>query len=173
MHHKLHIFFALSLFCAVFLTSCSSYLSNNFAPQTLEEKKIQATRNIQVIKDNKVQTMFFATFLNDIEHRFYSNLLYFFVEITDANYEQVNLARFAFDIKDKEGKKHTPNYIKEISPNEFDEIFAPVNKWSQCYLIAFDKSNYIDEKNLRLEVIIDDEAYELDFSFYVLPFSII
>lgn len=159
--------------CAIVCSSCTIYLNRDFAPQTLEEKKIQATRSFQVIKDNQVQTMLFATFLNGIEKSFYPNLMYFFVEITDANHEKINLARFSFLLQDKKGQKHIPHYIKELSKNEFDEIISPLNRWSQCYLIAFEKSSQIDEKNVQLQVLVDDEPYELDFSFHILPFSII
>lgn len=155
------------------LTSCSTYFLRPFASQTLEEKKIQATRSIQILKDNQVEIMVFATFLNDIEHSFYPNLIYFFVEITDANHRKVNLARFSFAIIDKQGDTHAPNYIKEFSKDEFDEIITPLNKWSQCYLVAFDKSSKIDEKNISLQMNVDDESYALDFSFHILPFSII
>ncbi|MGX2970818.1 hypothetical protein [Helicobacter sp. T3_23-1059] len=168
-----NLLFIAMFFASFFFTSCSTYFLRPFAPQTLEEKKIQATRSVQIIKDNQVETMVFATFLNDIEHSFYPNLMYFFVEITDANHRQINLARFSFSLIDKQGNKHAPNYIKEFSKDEFDEIISPLNKWSQCYLVAFDKSSNIDEKNISLQMIVDDESYALDFSFYILPFSII
>lgn len=170
---SLNPFFLAIFFASFFLTSCSTYFSRPFAPQTLEEKKIQATRSIQIIKDNQVEIMVFATFLNDIEKSFYPNLMYFFVEITDANHKKVNLARFSFSIIDKQGNKHFPNYIKEFSKDEFDEIISPLNKWSQCYLVAFDKSSNIDKKNISLQMNVDDESYALDFSFHILPFSII
>lgn len=165
------------MFASVFacgIAGCTSYFEKGYHPAVLEEKKIQSTRKIQIIKDGKIDLVIFATYLNDIEQNFYKNQEYFFVEFYAPSQEPLNLKRIQLEIATKDSEKwESPLYMRKIPPNEYDNIFMPLNKWSSCYLVAFEKSENIDDEKVRLRVRVDEKVDIFDFSFKVIPFEII
>ncbi|SQB98653.1 hypothetical protein [Helicobacter fennelliae] len=188
--------FFLALLFAIFLSSCSNYLQQNLHPSVLEEKKIQATRKAEIINDNKVEILFLATYLNEIENSFYQNLEYFFVEIYTPNHEPINLKRIHFQLTTNNANNNSidsdnsiidsaiagtnastkpflePLYIRQIKPNEYDSVLSPTNKWSSCYLVAFQKTNIIDTEKIGLNIIYDETPLKFDFSIKKIPFQI-
>ncbi len=167
--------FASVLACAFVggIAGCTSYFEKGYHPAVLEEKKIQSTRKVQIIKDDKIDLVIFATYLNDIEKSFYKNQEYFFVEFYAPSQEPLNLKRIQLEIAAQDNSWHTPLYMRKIPPSEYDNIFMPLNKWSSCYLVAFEKSENIDDEKVRLRVRVDEKADIFDFSFQVIPFQVI
>lgn len=165
------------MFASVFacgIAGCTSYFEKGYHPAVLEEKKIHSTRKIQIIKDDKIDLVIFATYLNDIEQNFYKNQEYFFVEFYAPSQEPLNLKRIQLEIATKDAQKwESPLYMRKIPPSEYDNIFMPLNKWSSCYLVAFEKSENIDDEKVRLRVRVDEQVDIFDFSFKVIPFEII
>ncbi len=160
----------LVLACA--FVSCTNYFEKGYHPELLEERKIQATRKFQIIRNDKIDLVVFATYLNDIERTYYKNLEYFFIEIYAPSQEPIIFKRLRIDLATRDGKSWLePQYIRLLNKNEYDEVLHPINKWSNCYLVAFAKSTLIDTDKMLLRIVVDEQEEKLDYSFKVIPFQ--
>ena len=153
--------------------ACTNYFESGYHPQMLEEKKIQATRKFQTLRDEKIDLVVFATHLNEIERTYYKNLEYFFVELYAPSQEPINLYRVQIELSNANGVWEEPRYIRKITPDEYDAVLKPINKWSSCYLVAFEKLSMEKSDNAKLRISIDGEPQVLDFSYFVIPFQAI
>ncbi len=160
------------MIAALVLVSCTNYFEKGYHPQMLEEKKIQATRKLQTIRNDKIDLVIFATYLNDIERTYYKNLEYFFIEIYAPSQEPIILQRLHIQIATRDGKTWLdPQYMRLLGKDEYDAVLHPINKWSNCYLVAFVKSPLIDTDNMLLRIMVDEQVSILDYGFKVIPFQ--
>ena len=153
---------------------CTSYFEKGYHPEVLEEKKIQATRKTQTIKNEAIDLVVLITYLNEIEYSYYDNLCYFFVEIYAPSQEPLNFKRLHIELSgDNKNTWHQARYMRLLSPKEYDRVLKPVNKWSNCYLVAFDKVNFTNVNSALVRLWIDEEEKFFDFSFEVIPFQML
>ncbi len=179
-------------------SGCSSYFENKFQLGAFEEKRIQTTKKGEITKDNKISLVVLVTYLNNLNYRFYNNMRYFFVEFYSPSSEPINLKRFRFELDVIQGfsKKLQQNqnwdaiiarnlqsmrsttihieplYVHFIAPQDYDILFHPINKWSQCYLVAFPRYKLNDD-NVKFRIYVDEVPLLFDFSFNILPFKIL
>lgn len=155
------------------LGACTNYFESGYHPQMLEEKKIQATRKFQILRDEKIDLVVFATHLNEIERSYYKNLEYFFIELYAPSQEPINLHRVKMELFSANGVWEEPHYIRKLAQDEYDEVLKPINKWSSCYLVAYEKLPLDKSDHAKLRISIDGEPQVLDFSYFVIPFQAI
>lgn len=162
----------LVLVFAFTFVSCTNYFEKGYRPELLEERKIQATRKFQIIRNDKIDLVVFATYLNDIERTYYKNLEYFFIEIYAPSQEPIIFKRLRINLATHDRKSWLdPQYIRLLNKDEYDEVLRPINKWSNCYLVAFAKSTLIDADKMLLRIAVDEHEERLDYSFKVIPFQ--
>ncbi|PAF52767.1 hypothetical protein [Helicobacter sp. 13S00477-4] len=157
--HK--IFFLIALF----FLGCNSYYIDSYKPDIIAEKKIQASRKGQIIKNQKPVVIAVATHLNEVDDVVYGGREYFFVEIFSEDQ-----SIFLNDMIDFTLFKKPPIWVREIKKDEFDEILHSSNKWSKVYLIAFNKLDPLSSRNAKLIM----EVYGLgkivfDFAYQAIP----
>lgn len=153
-------------FIFIFLIyGCNSYYNISYKPDIVAEKKIQASRKAEIIKDNKPLVIAVAVHLNEVDDIVYGGREYFSVEIfsEDKNIFLNNMISFYLFGK-------SPIWSREIKKDEYDEILQPSNKWSKLYLVAFDKLDPLDSRKAKLVI----EVYHVgkmvfDFSYQAIP----
>lgn len=151
------ILFSLFVFCG-----CNSFFSNSYTLDVVAEKKVQASRKGEILKDQKVVLVATVMHLNDVSVVAYHGREYFFVEIYDEG--QLN------GYIDYKLNGSSPLWIREIQSDEFDEILKPNNKWSKCYLVAFKSVGKLELREMFLKMeVIGVGTMNFDFGFKSLP----
>ncbi|WP_104696781.1 MULTISPECIES: hypothetical protein [unclassified Helicobacter] len=155
------IVFCFPLF--LFFQGCNSFFSNNtYALDIVGEKKVQASRKGEIVKDNKVLVVATVTHLNEVSALTYRGREYFFVEF----YSEDDIGNFV----EYHLNKLKPLWVREITKDEFDEVLKPNNKWSKCYLVAFDSIGGIGAREMILGMdVVGFGIMEFDFGFKTLP----
>ncbi|RDU62657.1 hypothetical protein [Helicobacter sp. MIT 14-3879] len=151
-----------------FFSGCGLY-HNSYKPSILFEKKINSSRKAQIIKDNKTVLIATATYLNNVDSSIYNgDREYFLIEVFSE-----------LDIPFKEYMHFslTNNvsflWIRELQTNEDDEILSSYNKWSKSFLIAFDRLEYQQKKNMKLTLDVDNVgSMTFDFTYEILEMKL-
>lgn len=147
----------------LFFQGCNSFFSNNhYTLDIVSEKKVQASRKGEIIRGNKVLAIATVTHLNEVSALVYHGREYFFVEL----YSEDDIGDFIeYDLNNS-----NPLWVREIAQDEFDEILKPNNKWSRCFLVAFNAIGGIGAREIVLNMnIIGLGTMKFDFSFKILP----
>lgn len=139
------------LFISLLFTSCSS--KNNafkyFQKKDVETKGIQATQKVDILKDNEIDIILWATYLNKIDNKISnSNNEVFLVSLYFANSESQNIEdnNYKFSLNGKDSAS-----IEKIEEdNENFKSLMLKNNWGNYYLIKFDSLE--NSTNLELEL---------------------
>ena len=138
------------LFISLFFVSCSE--KNNafkyFDKDDVETKGVQYTKKTDILKENEVDVIFLATYLNKIDKNIStSNEELFLVSVYFANKDSQDIFEnnYSFSL----------NGIEAISTQKVEkdnENFKSLmlkNSWGNYYLVKF---NSLDVYNLRIEL---------------------
>ncbi len=120
-----------------------------FEKKDIETKGIQFTKKIDILKENEVDIIFMATYLNKID-----------MKISDTKNEVFLISTFFVNVETQDIEKNAYKFllngkeavwIEKIEKN--DERFKDLmlkNYWGNYYLVKFDFSE--NEYNLKLEL---------------------
>ena len=152
----MHKFLPLILISILF-TSCTSKNSafKNFDKDHIETKSIQFTKKANILKDNEVETIMWATYLNKIDKNIYNyKREVFLVSLYFANAESQSIKTNGYKFL-LNGKESTLLEKVEKDNENFKSLMKK-NSWGNYYLVKFDTQN--DNSNLKLELSNEDSS---------------
>ncbi|PUE64072.1 hypothetical protein [Arcobacter caeni] len=141
----------LLMFISLFFVSCSS--KNNafkyFEKDEIETKGVQYTKKTDILKDNEVDVIFWATYLNKVDKK-----------ISDTN-EELFLVSVYFTNKESQDifENNYSFLLNEIEPTSFEKVdkdnenFKSLmlkNNWGKYYLVKF-KSQDVYNLTIKLK----------------------
>ncbi|MBY0540007.1 MAG: hypothetical protein K2P52_01150 [Campylobacterales bacterium] len=141
----------LLMFISLFFVSCSS--KNNafkyFEKDEIETKGVQYTKKTDILKDNEVDVIFWATYLNKVDKK-----------ISDTN-EELFLVSVYFTNKESQDifENDYSFFLNEIEPTSFEKVdkdnenFKSLmlkNNWGKYYLVKF-KSQDVYNLTIKLK----------------------
>lgn len=150
------------LFCLLFV-GCENRFDTAYMPDYTEEKRTQATRKGEIIKDLRPVVSVFITHLNDVDPITYHQREFFFVEIFTQDTRIYDNGGFNYTLQSTHGPL-TPMWVRPIDKDEFDKILHTTSKYARGYLLAFEKLDYISEQDAKLTMEIDGLG-EMHFNF--------
>lgn len=139
------------MFISLFFVSCSS--KNNafkyFEKDEIETKGVQYTKKTDILKDNEVDVIFWATYLNKVDKK-----------ISDTN-EELFLVSVYFTNKESQDifENDYSFFLNEIEPTSFEKVdkdnenFKSLmlkNNWGKYYLVKF-KSQDVYNLTIKLK----------------------
>jgi PBP1b-binding outer membrane lipoprotein LpoB len=130
------------LIVSLFFTSCSN--KNNafkyFEKDEIETKGVQYTKKTDILKNNEVEVIFWATYLNKIDKNI-SNLNeeLFLVSVYFTNKESQDLFENNYSLS-LNGIDSTSTQKVEKDNENFKSIMLK-NSWGNYYLVKFDAQN--------------------------------
>ena len=139
------------IFISLFFVSCSS--KNNafkyFEKDEIETKGVQYTKKTDILKDNEVDVIFWATYLNKVDKK-----------ISDTN-EELFLVSVYFTNKESQDifENNYSFLLNEIEPTSFEKVdkdnenFKSLmlkNNWGKYYLVKF-KSQDVYNLTIKLK----------------------
>ena len=139
------------MFISLFFVSCSS--KNNafkyFEKDEIETKGVQYTKKTDILKDNEVDVIFWATYLNKVDKK-----------ISDTN-EELFLVSVYFTSKESQDifENNYSFLLNEIEPTSFEKVdkdnenFKSLmlkNNWGKYYLVKF-KSQDVYNLTIKLK----------------------
>jgi PBP1b-binding outer membrane lipoprotein LpoB len=141
------------LFISLLFTSCSSKNSafKYFQKKDVETKGIQATQKIDILKDNEIDIILWATYLNKIDNKISnSKIEVFLVSLYFANSESQNIenSNYKFLLNGKESIS-TEKIEKD---NENFKSLMLKNNWGNYYLVKFDLLENSSNSKLEFEL---------------------
>ncbi|PAF48400.1 hypothetical protein BKH46_00355 [Helicobacter sp. 12S02634-8] len=149
----------------VLLSGCVSYYSGGYKPDVIVERKIQASRKGEIIKDEKPIVVAVATHLNEVDNVVYGGREYFFVEIFSERQDVFYHGMISFTLFGK-----PPIWVREIKKDEYDEILSASNKWSRTFLVAFDVLDPLASRKAKLVMdIYDVGKITFNFAYQAIP----
>lgn len=158
---KIFLFF-LSLWI---FSGCASYYAQTYKPDILVEKKIQASRKGEILRDGKPEVIAIATHLNEVDEVIYNKREYFFIEVFSENKSIFLNGLITYDLFG-----NMPLWVREIKKDEFDEILHPSNRWSRVFLIAFFKLDSLVSRDAKLTMDLYGWGKIIfDFSYQAMP----
>ncbi len=122
---------------------------NNF-PHTIEQARaIEFTKKSNILYENRVNTMFFASYLNKIDEKYVSNTLdSFIIGFFRVNQENHEISKNGYTLT-LNGLK--PSYILELDPkSDLVKAISLKNPWAKYYLVKFDSKSEIKKLKLKL-----------------------
>ena len=139
------------LIISLFFTSCSS--KNNafkyFEKDDIETKGIHYTKKIDIVKNEEIDIIFWATYLNKIDKDISAeNKEVFFVSLYFANSDSQDLENNAYTLL--LNNKESVLLEKVEKDNENFKSLMLKNHWGNYYLVKFD--SFENLTNLRLEL---------------------
>jgi hypothetical protein len=142
----------------MFLVSCSSKNSafRYFEKDGLETKGIKATKKADIVKDKEVNTIFIATYLNQIDELSDTKTEDFLVFTYFSNLDSQNIEDngYLFFLNENE-----PVYIEKIEKdNEKYKSLMLKNYWGNYYLVKFNNIEIDDnKKDFVLNLVLQDQ----------------
>jgi PBP1b-binding outer membrane lipoprotein LpoB len=138
------------LIISLFFTSCSS--KNNafkyFEKDEIEIKGVQYTKKTDLLKDNEVEVIFWATYLNKIDKKISSlNEELFLISIYFTNKESQDLFTNNYSFSLNGTNSISTEKIEKDNKN-FKSMMLK-NSWGNYYLVKFDAQN---SNNLTLKL---------------------
>ncbi|PAF49932.1 hypothetical protein BKH41_01115 [Helicobacter sp. 12S02232-10] len=159
--YKIFVFFLGILF----FLGCTSYYTDSYKPDVIVEKKIQASRKGEIIKDQKPVVVAVATHLNEVDNVIYGNREYFFVEVFSERQDIFYDGVISFTLF-----KKPPIWVREIKKDEYDTILSSSNKWSRSFLIAFNKLDSLASRKAKLVMdVYNFGKITFDFTYQAIP----
>lgn len=137
-------FFLFFLSLCIF-SGCTSYYIEIYKPDIVAERKIQASRKGEVLRNGKPEIIAIATHLNEVDEVVYGNREYFFVEVFSENKSVFLSGLITYKLFGK-----SPIWVREIKKDEFDQILHPSNRWSRVFLVAFFKLDPLVSRETKL-----------------------
>ena len=159
----MHKFLPLILISILF-TSCTSKNSafKYFDKDDIETKSIQFTKKVDILKDNEIETIMWATYLNKIDKNIYNyKREVFLVSLYFANveYQSIKTNGYKFLLNGKEA-----SLLEKVEKdNENFKSLMTKNSWGNYYLVKFDTQN--DSSNLKLELSNEDFSKKATLNF--------
>ncbi|PAF44251.1 hypothetical protein [Helicobacter sp. 11S02596-1] len=149
----------------VLLSGCTSYYADGYRPDVIAERKIQASRKGEIIKNHQPVLVAVATHLNEVDDVVYGNREYFFVEIFSERQDVFYRGVIHFSLFGK-----PPIWVREIAPDEYDTILQSSNRWSRTFLIAFEKLAPLASRKAKLVMdVYDFGEITFDFTYQAIP----
>lgn len=141
MTKKLNIILLLS---TLLLTACSnSKIANNFKNDSLSANALQNSQKTDIVIENRVNVMFTATYLNEVDSQFNDGKENFIISVYKINSEKININDLQVKLDTK-----SPLQIEVLSKEHIMREKLPLkNKWATFYLVSFNKS---EEKSKKL-----------------------
>ena len=138
------------IFISLFFVSCSS--KNNafkyFEKDDIETKGIQYTKKTDILKDNEVKVIFWATYLNKIDKEISkSNEELFLVSVYFADKESQNIFENNYSFSLNEVDSISMQKVEKDNEN-FKSLMLK-NNWGNYYLVKFMAQ---DSYNLALKL---------------------
>lgn len=141
----------LLMFISLFFVSCSS--KNNafkyFEKDEIETKGVQYTKKTDILKDNEVDVIFWATYLNKVDKKISNtNEELFLVSVYFTNKESQDIFENKYSF-----------LLNEIEPTSFEKVdkdnenFKSLmlkNNWGKYYLVKF-KSQDVYNLTIKLK----------------------
>lgn len=139
------------LFISLFFTSCST--KNNafkyFQKDSIEAKGIHYTKKIDILKDDEIDIILWATYLNKIDESISkTEEEKFLVSIYFANSDSQDLKENSYKIFLNQKESISIEKIEKDN-QEYKELMLK-NYWGNYYLISFASNE--DISNLKLEL---------------------
>ncbi|PAF53430.1 hypothetical protein BKH42_05755 [Helicobacter sp. 13S00482-2] len=160
--------FSMICFAIFIFFGCTSYYEDTYKPDIIFEKKIQASRKGEILKNKKPILVAVAIHLNEVDNVIYGGREYFFVEIFSENKGIFLNDMIEFTLFGK-----TPIWSREITRDDFDEILHPSNKWSKTFLVAFEKLDPLASRDAKLMMkVYDLGQIVFDFAYQATPMQI-
>jgi hypothetical protein len=139
------------LFISLIFTSCTSKNSafKYFEKDDIETKGIHYTKKIDILKDNEIDIIFWATYLNKIDKNISdSKKEVFLISVYFANADSQSMRKneYKFLLNGVEAVL----FEKVEEDNENFKSLMLKNHWGNYYLVKFDSLE--DVNNLRLQL---------------------
>uniref|UniRef100_UPI0040472EC0 hypothetical protein n=1 Tax=Aliarcobacter sp. TaxID=2321116 RepID=UPI0040472EC0 len=141
----------LIMFISLFFISCTSKNSafKYFEKEDIETKGIKLTKKIDILKNEEVEVIFWATYLNKIEDNFVNNeneefliSLYF----ANSTSQDINKKEYKVLLNEKESLS-----IEKIErDNQKYKDLMLKNYWGNYYLVKFNSSEDTDKLELKI-----------------------
>lgn len=149
------------LFISLFFVSCST--KNNafkyFEKDDIETKAIQYTKKTDILKDNEVDIIFLATYLNKVDKKaFDTEEESFLVSIYFTNKESQNIFENNYSFLLNEV---SPILVEKVERDDENlKSLMLKNSWGNYYLVKF---NPQDTYNLNLKLTNKSSSAQLNF----------
>jgi hypothetical protein len=149
--------FLLSLSSSLFFTACTSTsVVKYFEKEEFYTKAMQYTKKTDISKNNQVEIMLNATYLNSTEKKFNNNYQNFIVGIYNINDEEelgLNNKKYVLLLN---GEK--PEVINELEEQIYLNKVPLRNHWAKYYLVSFKKipKAFFEEKTYKLILSYED-----------------
>ncbi len=134
---------------------------NNFSHTVEQAKAIEFTKKSNILYENRVNTMFFASYLNKIDEKYVSdNLDSFIIGFFRVNKENHEISKNGY-ILTLNGLK--PSSMLELdSKSDLIKAISLRNPWAKYYLVKFDSKSEIRKLKLKLSHPLFGKT-EIDF----------
>lgn len=135
------------LFISIFLASCTSKNSafRYFNKNELEAKSVRATKKVDIVKNKEVNTIFMATYLNQVDSSLVNDEkeeFLIFIYFADLNSQNIEDNGYSFFLNENE-----PKSIEKIEKdNNIYKSFMLKNYWGSYYLVKFSEQIIEDDK---------------------------
>ncbi|BCZ18083.1 Putative lipoprotein [Helicobacter sp. NHP19-003] len=148
----------------VLLSGCKEHFDTTYMPDFIDEKRTQATRKGEIIKDLRPVVSVFITHLNDVDPVTYHQREFFFVELFAQDRSIYENGGISYTLYGVDNKEYTPMWVRPIDKDEFDKILHTTNRYTKAYLVAFEKLGYLAEQDAKITMQIDGLG-EMHFNF--------
>uniref|UniRef100_UPI0040482F83 hypothetical protein n=1 Tax=Aliarcobacter sp. TaxID=2321116 RepID=UPI0040482F83 len=153
----------LIMFISLFFISCTSKNSafKYFEKEDIETKGIKLTKKIDILKNEEVEVIFWATYLNKIEENFVNNdNEEFLISLYFANSTSQDINKKEYKVLLNENEAISIEKIERDNQKYKDLMLK--NYWGNYYLIKFNLSEDTDKLGLKLTNQKSSSA-QLDF----------
>lgn len=153
----------LIMFTSLFFISCTSKNSafKYFEKEDIETKGIKLTKKIDILKNEEVEVIFWATYLNKIEENFVNNENEeFLISLYFANSTSQDINKKEYKVLLNENEAISIEKIERDNQKYKDLMLK--NYWGNYYLIKFNLSEDTDKLELKLTNHKSSSA-QLDF----------
>lgn len=153
----------LIMFISLFFISCTSKNSafKYFEKEDIETKGIKLTKKIDILKNEEVEVIFWATYLNKIEENFVNNENEeFLISLYFANSTSQDINKKEYKVLLNENEAISIEKIERDNQKYKDLMLK--NYWGNYYLIKFNLSEDTDKLGLKLTNQKSSSA-QLDF----------
>lgn len=149
--------FLLSLSSSLFFSACTSTsVVKYFEKEEFYTKAMQYTKKTDISKNNQVEIMLNATYLNSTEQKFNNNYENFIVGIYNINDDEelgLDNKKYVLLLNGK-----NPDVINELEEKEYLTKVPLRNHWAKYYLVSFKKEQqaFFTKKTYKLILSYED-----------------